>query len=121
MQEVSEQAILEAIVSVASLEVLEVLCGGSNRAYSARTLAEQLRRERQEIQEALRAFESAGVIRGDEAANGEVLYSLSPAAGVWRFARLFCQRFGQDAAYSQCFIDALVRNTGQRAARQAAA
>jgi hypothetical protein len=121
VQDIPERVVLDAIVSVASLEVLERLCSGLNSAYSTRSLSELIRREAHEVREAVDALARVGVIRRETAANGETLYSLSPAAGVWRFARSFSQHFGQDAAYSQCFIDALVRNTGQRAAQRAAA
>ncbi len=121
MLDLQERNVLDAIVNVASLEILELLCGGTNSAYSARSLSELTRRDASEIEEALGAFGRTGVVRSEAGANGEMLYSLSPAVGMWRFARSFSQHYGQNSAYSQCFIDALVRNTGQRVARRAAA
>jgi hypothetical protein len=121
MQDKLKRAVLDAIVSVASLKVLERVCDRSNSAHSARSLAERCWRDVGEVREALELFERAGIVRGEVADNGEMLYSLSSAAVVWQFAQAFAQHFGQDSEYSQCFIEALVRNTGRRAGNQAAA
>lgn len=121
MPDVQEQAVLDAIVNVASLETLEVLCRGTNSAYSVRTLAGRIRRSIGEVLEALEAFASAGVVRRDEPEGAEALYSLTPTVGLWRFARSFTESYGLDSGYSRFFIDALVRNTHLRTARPEAA
>jgi hypothetical protein len=121
MPDVHEQAVLDAIVNVASLETLEVLCRGTNSAYSARALASRSRRSIGEVLEALEAFASAGVVRREEPDGAEALYTLAPTVGLWRFARSFAESYGLDSGYSRFFIDALVRNTGRRAARPVAA
>lgn len=121
MHQVTERAILDAIESVTHLAVLEFLCARTNSSHTTHGLASRLGRDEAEVEQALTAFRRAGFVRVEIAEGGARLHSLSADASVWQFAQSFSARYGQDSRFSQHIVGALVRNTGLRTARLAAA